>query len=219
MRWFGGIHMEEGGLKEKCPETYRAFKHRAFKHRALYCHRVKTIEMKRLHSLSIHAAEEKRIMIFPLVFKRELRRRIRLERICGTEKVQDLCGQSSNPEKKRLQSECQSRWMTNIPLPLPCQLFASRNMINGEQGHTNGLDLCLSAGICPDYLFCISVSIDTEHQCLHHNVWKYFEYPSRPEGKHHLCLGENGRSFNSQRWGALARLKPQIRNYMWFHWK
>ena len=96
--------MEEGGLKEKCPETYT-------------CHSVKTIEMKRLHSFSVHAAEEKRIMIFPLVFKRELRRRIRVERICGTEKVQDLCGQSSNPEKKRLQSECQSRWMTNIPPP------------------------------------------------------------------------------------------------------
>lgn len=85
--------MEEGGLKEKCPETYT-------------CHRVKTIEMKRLHSLSFHPAEEKTIMMFPLVFKRELRRRIRLERICGTEKVQDLGGQSSNPEKKRLQSEC-----------------------------------------------------------------------------------------------------------------
>ena len=44
--------MEEGGLKEKCPETYT-------------CHSVKTIEMKRLHSFSVHAAEEKRIMTLP----------------------------------------------------------------------------------------------------------------------------------------------------------
>ena len=44
--------------------------------------------------------KKKRIMMFPLVFKKELSRRIRLERICGTKKVQDLCGQSSNPEKK-----------------------------------------------------------------------------------------------------------------------
>lgn len=74
-------------MKEKCPETYT-------------CHSVKTIEMKRLHSLSLYAAEKKRIMMFTLVFKKELSRRIRLERICGTEQVQDLCGQSSNPEKK-----------------------------------------------------------------------------------------------------------------------
>lgn len=73
-------------MKEKCPETYT-------------CHRVKTIEMKRLHSLSLHAAEEKRIMMFPLVFKRALRRRIRLERICGTEEVQDLCVKAQTQRK------------------------------------------------------------------------------------------------------------------------
>ena len=115
--------------------------------------------------------------------------------------------------RKRLQSECQSGWMTNIPLPLPCQLLASRNMIGSQQGHTSGLDLRFSAGICPDWVPALN------GQFLHHNVWKYFEYSSCPEAKHHLCLGEKGKSFSSQRWGTLARLKPQIRNYMWFHWK
>lgn len=156
--------------------------------------------------------KKKRIMMFTLVFKKELSRRIRLERICGTEQVQDLCGQSSNPEKKET-SKWVPKWVDDIPLPLPCQLLASRNMIDSQQGHTSGLDLRLSAGICPDWVPALN------GQFLHHNVWKYFEYSSSPEGKHHLCLGEKGRSFNSQRWGTLARLKPQIRNYMWFHWK
>lgn len=133
----------------------------------------------------------------PFVLKRELSRRIRLEMICGTEEEQSPVWSKLKPRKER-------HLAVNAKVG-GLQIFHSPSHAHSmleEHGWCPAGDAHTS--VCQPASTLIDWSSTLNGQCLHHNVVKYFEYPSCPEGRHHFGYGEEGRSFNSQRLWVLA---------------
>lgn len=100
-------------------------------------------------------------------------------------------------------SECQSGWMTSFHSkpPLPCPPCACRDMANTNKATTSGLDLCLSARICPDSLSIFSERSVSPLQCFL-NILN-IHVAQKVDTILNLGWGES-KSFNTQRLGDLA---------------